>query len=32
MTSPSTSTSRWWALVMVLVLLGALTVVVYVSR
>jgi hypothetical protein len=32
MTSPSTSTSRWWVLVTVLALLGALVVIIYVSK
>jgi general stress protein CsbA len=32
MTSPPTSTSRWWALVMTLVLVAALALVVYVSK
>jgi hypothetical protein len=34
MTSPSppTSTSRWWALVMVLALLGTLALIIYVSK
>jgi hypothetical protein len=32
MTSPQTSTSRWWVLVMTLVLVGALALIVYVSK
>jgi len=32
MTSPGTSTSRWWALLTVIVLLAALTLVIYVSK
>jgi hypothetical protein len=32
MTSPPTSTSRWWVLVMVAALLGALTLIIYVSK
>ena len=32
MTSPPTSTSRWWVLVMTLVLVAALVLVVYVSK
>jgi hypothetical protein len=32
MTSPPTSTSRWWVLVMTLVLVAALALVVYVSK
>jgi hypothetical protein len=32
MTSPPTSTSRWWVLVMTLVLVGALVLIVYVSK
>jgi hypothetical protein len=30
--SPPTSTSRWWVLVMVLALVGALVLVIYVSK
>jgi hypothetical protein len=32
MTSPPTSTSRWWVLAMVLVLVAALALVIYVSK
>jgi hypothetical protein len=32
MTTPPTSTSRWWVLVMTLMLLGALALIVYVSK
>jgi hypothetical protein len=32
MTSPPTSTSRWWVLVMTLVLVAVLVLVVYVSK
>jgi hypothetical protein len=32
MTSPPTSTSRWWVLVMTVMLLAALALVVYVSK
>ena len=32
MTTPSTSTSRWWVLLTLIVLLAALTLVIYVSK
>jgi hypothetical protein len=32
MTTPPTSTSRWWVLVMTLALLGTLVLIVYVSK
>jgi hypothetical protein len=32
MTSPSPSTSRWWVLVTVLALVGALVLIIYVSK
>jgi hypothetical protein len=32
MTNPSTRDSRWWALLMVLVLAGALALIIYVSK
>jgi hypothetical protein len=32
MTTPPTSTSRWWVLVMTAVLVGALVLIVYVSK
>jgi hypothetical protein len=32
MTSPPTSTSRWWVLVMTLALVGVLVLIVYVSK
>jgi len=32
MTSPPTSTSRWWVLVTVAMLVGALTLIIYVSK
>jgi hypothetical protein len=32
MTSPPTSTSRWWVLAMVLMLVAALALVIYVSK
>jgi hypothetical protein len=32
MTTPPTSTSRWWVLVMTLVLVGTLVLIVYVSK
>jgi hypothetical protein len=32
MTTPPTSTSRWWVLVMTLALVGALVLIVYVSK
>jgi len=32
MTSPSTSTSRWWVLAMVVALVAALVLIIYVSK